>query len=1191
MKLSQFSFTASPSTAPPAGMPAPSTAAPTRGRTVNDLFEASVAAWGARPAVRDACRTLTYAELDRFSARLGHFLQALGVGPERFVGIMMGRDSLFVAAIFGVLRAGGAYVPIDPALPLTRRRDMLRDCGAVVLLSQAAFLGGMNTLQWECPALDHIVCLDAEEFSVLRETPGELMSTELWDFVAADGVDDIQAGGWKSPYTGQWLSREIMDGYGANVRGKLAPRLRPDSRVLEIGCASGITMRNIAPLCGQYLGVDLSERILARAAMEANARGLSNVSLRRLRADEIGTLPEGAFDCIIMNSVIESFPGLNYLRQVLDLCLTRLGPRGVLFLGNVWDLERRDALVASLEAFARENAGTGYTTKLDMTGELFVSKAFFRDWAARAAARGSALALTFSDMQADQRELAAYGYDLLITKAGHAPPPGEPIKGTWALADFAGLPETAPETPVTPENAAYAIFTSGTTGRPKGAVMEHRNLVNLIDELAERILSPVLDSRGGADRGPLNLGQVSSFSFDASLQMIFSSPVGGHFLHLTPEEARRRPALLHAFLEEGAIDVFDGTPSLFSMLLDHWEATGTSSRVRAFILGGEVLRRELLERFYAIQAHARTLVVNAYGPTECCVDSTLHVLNSANWREHPAIPIGTPVRGVEVLIVDAEGRVLPPGIPGEILIAGDGVGRGYVNAPQLTAERFVSHPTDPGRRAYRSGDLGRQRKDGLLEFLGRADAQVKVRGFRVECTEIEAALRICPGVREAVVTVGDFLGDGVPALAAYLTATGAVTAAGMREHLLRKLPDYMVPSFFVLLDRLPLTASGKVDRRSLPSPVAAASGARAMRPPQSPTEKRLAAIWAGLLKLAEVDVEADFFAQGGHSILAVRLLSQVEQAFGVRLPLDRLFAAASLRSVAACIDDHLAGKGRPAWTPLVTARAEGGLPPLFCFHPVGGNILCYQHLARSFGPDQPVYMIQSYGLEEGQVPHGSVEEMAAFYLAAVIARFPEGPYALAGWSFGGLVAYEAARQLLTRGQRVSALVLLDSVAVPDRIAELLSRDEAEYFATLFAEALPMDVDRLRAMGAEGRLEYIMAEGRARGVFPPDIDRPRMHRLLALFHANGLAAVRYRAPALEMPVLLVRPEEISPAALNLTEDPLQGWGSRALGGVRLCWVPGNHASMLGQPHVEVVAAAMAPYLRTAARTLDPRPGHA
>lgn len=1183
MKLSDFSFAPQA----PRTSATPAAAAPA-GRTVNQLFAAAAAAWPARTALSDATRTMTYQELDRFSASLGHFLGTLGVGPESFVGIMLDRQNAFIAAMLGVLRAGGAFVPIDPALPLTRRRDMLRDCRAVALLSQEAFLRDLNGLPWECPELAHIVCLDAQEFQALRETPGELMSTELWDFVAGDADDDIQAGGWKSPYTGQWLSREIMEGYGENARRKLEPLLGPGTRVLEIGVASGITMRNLAPLCADYLGLDISERVLARARQEADRRGLANVSLRRLAAHQIGELETGAFDCVVMNSVMECFPGLNYLRQVLEMCLERLAPGGHLFLGNVWDLERRDALVRSLEDFARDHAGQGFNTKVDMSGELFVAKAFFQDWAADQARRGRALALEFSEMQADQRELSAYGYDLLISKDRPGPLPPGPGKGAWALKDLAGLPQTPPVVALGPDNAAYAIFTSGTTGRPKGAVIEHRNLVNLIEDLSDKVLAPLEAAGPDATAVPLDIALIASFSFDASLQNIFLSLMNGHTLHLTPDQVRRDPARLHAFFEERGIAIADGTPSLFSMLLDHWQSTEAFSRVRTFILGGEALRPQHLERFYAREEHAGTRIVNAYGPTECCVDSTLHLLNSLNWRQHPSIPIGTPVRGSQVFILDAQGRLLPPGVPGEMLIAGDCVGRGYLNSPELTAQRFVPHPLEPGRRAYRSGDLGRWRRDGVLEYLQREDAQVKVRGYRIECAEVEAALRSYPGVREAVATVGDFLGDGVPSLAAYLVAAEGMATAGLREHLLRKLPQYMVPSYFARLERLPLTVSGKIDRQALPSPVAAASGGPAPQPPRTPTEKRLARIWADLLQLGQVDAQADFFAQGGHSILAVRLVSQVERALGVRVPLDQLFAGATLRGLAARIDQLRAADGLPGWSPLVAAKPEGGLPPLFCFHPVGGNILCYQHLAGLLGQGQPVHMLQSYGLEQGQEPLASVEDLAAYYLTHVRQGFPHGPYALAGWSFGGLVAWEAARQLLGLGQPVSALVLLDSVAAPERIARLLAADEAEFLATLFAEVLPLEAAHLRALTPEERLEHIMSLGRQLGVFPPDIDRPHMRRLLALFKANGLAAVRYRPPALDLPVLLVRPQEAS--ALSLPDDPLQGWGQRALGGVELRMVAGNHATMLIPPQVEEVAAAMAPYLQRAAGKAERGPSH-
>ncbi|MGE4552643.1 MAG: alpha/beta fold hydrolase [Desulfovibrionaceae bacterium] len=1197
MKLSDFTF--APPAAPTA--PAASTASAAAGPapfstpfpTMTALLEAVLPRHPERLAVRDAAGGMTYAELDGFSARLARFLRSLGVGPERFVGVMLGRRALTVAAILGVLRAGGAYVPVDPTLPRARRRDMLVDCAAPVLLTERAFLADAGTLLWRCPDLAHLVVLDAPDAEALREPPGELMSEALWDFVAEDGADDIQVGGWKSPYTGQWLSREVMEGYGANVAAKLAPVLGPGSRVLEIGVASGITMRHVAPLCGRFLGVDLSGRSVAWADRQARQLGLTNCELRRLRADEIGTLPAEGFDCVICNSVIESFPGLGYLRRVLDLCLERLAPGGRLFLGNIWDLERLDELAASLRDFARIHAGQGYATRLDMDDALFVHRDFLRSWAADQAAAGRPLDLAFSPMDCDERELAAYGYDLMVGPAGpgKTDPAPVPAKRAWTLADMAGLPATPPDPEVGPENAAYAVFTSGTTGRPKGAVNEQRNLANLAQGATQPLLARLLRPGEPPDT-PLNITLIASFAFDASVQQIFSALAGGHTLHIVPDTIRRDPARLHAFLEERDIHLCDGTASHLAMLLDHWERSGTHSRARCFLLGGEVMRPELPRRFFSLPGHDRTLLVNAYGPTECAVDTTMHGLTSANWREYPDIvPIGEPVAGMAILVCDEQGRELPAGVPGELLLAGPSVGRGYLNAPELTARRFSERD---GRRVYRSGDLGRRRADGLYEFLRREDAQVKVRGYRIECGEIEAALLEHPGVGQAVVAAGDWLGDGSAALAAWFTAREAgVDVAALRDDLHHRLPEYMVPSHFVPLERLPLTHSGKVDRRALPSPVATgpeATGPGAGtgragpgRAPETPTERRLAPIWAELLKLARVDAEADFFEQGGHSVLAVRLVGRIEEETGARLPLDRLFAEASLAAVAREVDRLLTGRPEdaPAWSPLVPAREQGDLPPLVCFHPVGGNILCYQHLAQALGPDQPVHMIQSFGLEPGQAPLSSVEDMAERYVDALTTRFPDQPLALAGWSFGGVAAWEAAHRLLARGRRVSALALLDSVAVPERIARLMNTDEAQYLATLFADVLPLDAERLRGLDHDGRLDLLLDQGRARGVFPADMDRGQLRRLLDLFYANGLAATRYRPRPLDLAVLLVRPEEDSETALALPDDPLQGWGALARGGVRLVTVPGNHTTMLQRPYVERVAGALGPWLRAAA----------
>ncbi|MFH1059437.1 MAG: AMP-binding protein, partial [Pseudomonadota bacterium] len=416
MKIADFDFDDAPAPEPTAA------AAGAHARTTVTERFAAVMAWASgRVAVADEEGSLTYAELDRLSDRIARFVHGLDLGPKAVVGIMCGRRRGFVAAALGVIKAGAAYAPIEPELPLASRRRLLDLCGARLLISTADLAGDLHRLQWLCPGLTHILAMDAGEIDALVESPGALMSLELWDHLAGDGADDILAGGWKSAFSGQPLPAEAMANFGKNARRKAAPLIKPGARVLEIGCASGFTMRQVAPLCGSYLATDIARRNLERVEAYALAHGLDQVTTRQLAAHDVDVHPPGSFDLVIINSVVESFPGYAYLRDVLAKVLALLAPGGAVFLGSIWDLQRRDALAADLAAYARDHAGRGLPARRDMADDLYVPADFFRDYAAE---RGG-LALEFSAVEAPLFDPAPYQFDLILrpdpTQAPAAP--------------------------------------------------------------------------------------------------------------------------------------------------------------------------------------------------------------------------------------------------------------------------------------------------------------------------------------------------------------------------------------------------------------------------------------------------------------------------------------------------------------------------------------------------------------------------------------------------------------------------------------------------------------------------------------------------------------------------------------------------------------------------------------------------
>jgi amino acid adenylation domain-containing protein len=1130
--------------------------------TVLDAILRRAAAHPDRMAVQDEDGAVSYAGLVAEARAIAGVIAAAGLDDEARVGVMTGRSRQYVAAVLGVMMARAAFVPLDPAMPLPRRQMIARAAGLAMIIADRGRMGDARRLAWSCPDIAHLFCPDLDDVDSPTEAHGARMSAELWDHLAGSAADDVAAAGWRSPFTGQPIAEAVMAEFGQAAAGKLSGLVTPASRVLEIGCASGFTLRALAPLAGPYLATDISRRAVERAGGVARRLGLDRVDLKPMAAHDLDLLAGRSFDLIVLNSVIESFPGFGYLADVLNRAAGLLAPGGAIFLGNIRDPDRRDAFLDDLAGFARSHAGDpDISTRLDAADDLFVPRRFFEDWAARHGGfRAEASALDVPGF-----DLAPYVYDLVLRRDEAAPahPPRHSHHGRAALAKAASGP--LPAAP-TPDMLAYVVFTSGTTGTPKGAMIEHASLANLAMATAQVFYAPLHPS----DTRPLDLCCIAPFAFDASIIQTLPVLANGHRLHLPDDDTRRDPAALDAFLRARGIAMIDLTPSQFTLLLDHWKTSGTHAPVLQVVLGGEPVTTALMERIFADPAHAGLRLINAYGPTECCVGAAAHAMTAHGWREILPPPIGRPFPGVVIEIRDAAGRPVPQGVAGEIVIGGRGVGRGYLGAPGAAAARFETDAA--GRRWYRTGDMGRSLAGGAIAFIGREDGQVKIRGNRIELGEVENALLAHPFIRAAVAT----LADGT--LLAHIVPRPGFDEARCRADLEARLPAVMIPSRILVIDEIPLTVNGKVDTARLPRPAPAGtdrpSTASPLRPLADETERRVARIMGEVLEVAVDDAAADFFRLGGHSVLAVQLVDRLRRAFGVKLPLSDLFAHATVEGLAR----RLARQTRTRRDRLVVVNAAGHLPPIVCFHPVGGNVLCYQALAAGLGPDQPVAMVEAAGLEADDTPEPSVEDMVAATLDD-ITRFAAGrPLHLAGWSFGGLLATEAARRLDQAGSPTGRVLLFDAVASPDPIRDLLAKDDADYLATLFAGMGIADAATFRALDPEARLDLLIDRGKTALGLPDGVDRDAMRRLLAVFQNNAVAAIRYRVPRLDrLGALLVRPRTPSAQAPGLPGDPWNGWRDRFGAGVTLAWMDGDHASMMMPPHVDVLAGLVRGYL--------------
>jgi aspartate racemase len=742
-------------------------------------------------------------------------------------------------------------------------------------------------------------------------------------------------------------------------------------------------------------------------------------------------------------------------------------------------------------------------------------------------------------------------------------------------ASIAGIGDQNPVSDVTADNLAYAIYTSGSTGSPKGTLIPHQGLVNYLTWVTDAY--PVAAGEGA----PVH----TSLAFDLTVTGLLAPLLAGRRVELLPEGPGVES--LAAALQSGVdYSLVKLTPAHLELLRQQWSTAPAAVGTRAFIVGGEELSAESVAFWQAAAPNA--LLVNEYGPTEAVVGCCVYQVRSG---ETPvgSVPIGRPIANARLYVLDSQMRPVPVGVPGELYIGGAGVARGYLNQPALTAEKFVPDPFSgqQGGRLYRTGDLARYLPDGDLQFLGRLDHQVKLRGFRVELGEIESVLARHPDVMEALVVVREETpGDQrvvaylVPHAACRITRSWSAgrdpassvgeeearpSTPGLRQFLTKRLPDYMVPATYVTLDALPLTPNGKVDRQRLPAPDGLRSeGERDFVAPRDLWEHRLTQIWEEVLRVRPVGVKDNFFELGGHSLLAVRLFAKIEKAWNRNLPLATLFQAPTVERLA----EVLRREGWIApWSSLVAIQPHGCRPPFYCVHGVGGNVVGYHDLARHLGPDQPVYGLQSQGLDGSPIGPRTLEEIAAHYVGEIRGFQPEGPYFLGGLSFGGIVAFEMARQFDRQGQKVALLALFDT--------------GAPRFLPGWSERLEGHIHFLRGMGAKQRITYILDRAKKRwGQVRRNVVRGAASRFPSALPCVLYDVQSVNEQACKEYVPAIYPGQAIFRAIDRgvrDRDPKLGWGPLVAGGVEVHEVPGDHVTLLNEPHVEVLAARLRSYL--------------
>jgi amino acid adenylation domain-containing protein len=709
----------------------------------------------------------------------------------------------------------------------------------------------------------------------------------------------------------------------------------------------------------------------------------------------------------------------------------------------------------------------------------------------------------------------------------------------------------------TADNRVYVIYTSGSTGKPKGVQVLQGALSNFLNSMRKQ---PGLTEND-------TLLAVTTLSFDIHALEVWLPLLTGARLIVVSKDIAQDGVKLLQLVEQTAATVLQATPATWRLLLEAgWKET---KHLKA-LCGGEPMTVELAQKMLARVGS----LWNMYGPTETTVWSTIYQVPSVSGP----IPIGRPIDNTQVYLVDQHNNPVPVGVVGELLLGGDGLARGYLNREELTKEKFIPdvYSGRPGARVYRTGDLARYLPDGNLECLGRVDHQVKVRGYRIELGEIETRLSQHPGVQVNVV-VARKDEDGADYLAAYVVPQPGKDCRPevLRPFLAEKLPDYMVPSYFVVMESFPLTPNGKIDRKALPVPQqqstnGQAAGGRTIVAPRNDAERDLAAIWEEVLKVKPISVADNFFDLGGHSFLAAVLMAKIRQQLGHTVPLGTLFSAPTVEKLAAVLTYQLEAATSSSIVPL---HEEGSKPPLFMIAGVGGHVFTFHKFARLLGEDQPVYGVKAIGVDGTTIPPDTIEGMAAHYVKEIMELRPHGPYLLSGFSIGAIVAYEVAVQLRALGHEVGAVVVFD----------------------MFAPGYPRKLPRLQRLWLHFRTFLSLGLGEKKAYIEERLDKIRVRvrhwlgqdirnapeikgvegfsqdNLKRVWVALVTAQQRYHPhKQFDGKVVLFKAEEGFKWAATILDDPLFGWGQWALGGVKTQMVPGTHMEIFHDKNIRLVA---------------------
>ncbi|MCA2709692.1 MAG: amino acid adenylation domain-containing protein [Microcystis sp. M015S2] len=736
---------------------------------------------------------------------------------------------------------------------------------------------------------------------------------------------------------------------------------------------------------------------------------------------------------------------------------------------------------------------------------------------------------------------------------------------------------------VSADNLAYVIYTSGSTGKPKGVGVIHRSV--------NRLLFGVNYAHLDATQRFL---QMAPIAFDASTFEIWGALLHGARCVIFTEDIPTATSLRNAIDKHG-ITILWLTAALFNKIID--DNSQALSGIKQLLIGGEALSVAHVHK--ALETLPLTQIINGYGPTESTTFTCCYPIPKQLEATIKSIPIGCPISNTQVYILDNYLQPVPIGVVGELHIAGAGLAKGYLNRPELTQEKFIPNPFEKDEvipptplnkggnepsKLYKTGDLARYLPDGNIEYVGRIDNQVKIRGFRIELGEIEAVLSQNQAVQSSCVIVRED-NPGEKQLVAYIVPKLGVklTSGDLRQFLSHKLPGYMVPGAFVLLEFFPLTANGKIDRRALKAPSNPSDSDRFIEA-RNQLELNLVQIWSKVLKIDKVSVQDNFFDLGGHSLLAPYLITQIKEQLGKEIAVTTLFQNPTIEQLATIIKTRLDPSNQSCLVPI---QPQGSKPPFFCVPGAGGRPFYFYHLGRCLGKDQPFYSFENDLYQQfGEITR--IEDIASIYLQAMQDLQPQGPYFLGGHSYGGNVAFEMAQQLVNQGQQVALLAIIDSSAPTYKDKQILldyiNWDHARWLAEVskgievyLDKTIDISYETLQLLTVEEQLKYALNFFKLANMLPPNAETRQLEKIVQAYKTSCLCLIDYLPKQIypgKITIIRAGEELADDPNKDLIagdcEDSSLGWSEFSTEPVEIHFVLGNHVSIMVEPHVQILA---------------------